>query len=137
MSTVAPGSTAPVLSTTVVSMRPVDTCAIDRGGATAPYKATSTPATTSVAIRLLISILPDRRPIELHNRTVDETGQPTLWAQVRLESKPLRAGEHEGAYLAKRSKMSTSSERRCERSGSPLFIPSGTHFSTWNLNTTR
>ena len=36
----------------------------------------------------------------------------------------------ETCYFAKRSKMSTSSDSRFVFSGSPLVMPSGTHFST-------
>ena len=51
MSTVTPGSTAPVLSATVASMRPVETCAAD-GAALATSVRHST---ISLAIRNLIS----------------------------------------------------------------------------------
>src|SRR5829696_9072627 len=53
MSTVTPGSTAPVLSTTDASMRPVDTYAAD-GVANASVIRTQAADATSLAIRNLI-----------------------------------------------------------------------------------
>src|SRR6188768_256778 len=67
MSTVTPGSTAPVLSTMAASMRPVDTCAAD-GVASASVIRTQAADAISLAIRNLIpssrqkvSSLPRRR----------------------------------------------------------------------------
>ncbi len=54
-----------------------------------------------------------------------------LPACSELESRKAdRPVQKSGDYLAKRSKMSTSSERRWLFSGSPLAMPSGTHVPT-------
>jgi hypothetical protein len=53
MSTVTPGSTAPVLSATDASMRPVDTCAAD-GDAIASARRAQADEAISLAIRNLI-----------------------------------------------------------------------------------
>jgi len=55
MSTVTPGKTAPVLSPTVASMRPVETCAVDGD---APHSSMAA-HTIVLAIPILISILPE------------------------------------------------------------------------------
>src|SRR5215510_3996736 len=69
MSTVTPGRMAPVLSATVASMRPVETCAMDGAGMTASSAATAVHDTISLPIRNLISILQDKDRIELRKRT--------------------------------------------------------------------
>src|SRR4051812_40786195 len=76
MSTETPGSTAPVLSATDASMRPVDTCAAD-GVAHASVIMTRADDATSLAIRNLIpSSTTERSPfVRSHNRTVFASGR--------------------------------------------------------------
>src|SRR3954453_15739330 len=97
MSTVTPGSTAPVLSTMAVSIRPVETCACD-GVATASMAAHNT---VSVAIGELI-IHPPRQKTRANTQTNGVRSRTPNYERGPSELQDLILK----FYRAKRSQMS-------------------------------